>query len=128
MAVRRLRARGQASPAVVWERYERIALWPTWSPQIWRVEADAPRIGAGVHGTVVVPGGLGLPFTVTAVDPAARSWTWVVRLGPVALTLTHAVQAAAVGSGTTLMMEGPGALLLGYAPVAGVALRRLVAR
>lgn len=128
MAVRRLSARGDASPAVAWERFDRIVLWPTWSPQIWRVEADAPRIAPGVHGTVVLPGGLGLPFTVTAVDLPARTWSWVVRLGPVTMTLNHEVHPDAAGSGTLLGMEGPDPVLLGYSPLAWLALRRLVAR
>ena len=128
MATRRLRAHGAAHPDVAWERYDLIALWPTWSPQIRRVRADAPRIALGVRGTVGVPGGLGLPFTVTAVDPAARTWSWVVHLGPVVMTLNHEVHADGPGSGTLLVMEGPDPVLLAYAPIAWVALRRLVAR
>ncbi len=127
MATRRLGARGRAAPELAWERYEQIALWPTWSPQIRRVTADQPRIALGVTGVVGVPGGLGLPFTVTAVDAATRTWTWVVRLGPVVMTLNHEVHSEGPGSGTVLVMEGPDPVLLGYAPVAWVALRRLVA-
>lgn len=127
MATRRLRAHGAVDPAVAWERFDLIALWPTWSPQIRRVSADAPRIALGVGGSIGVPGGLQLPFTVTGVDPVARTWSWVVRLGPVAMTLNHEVHADGPGSGTVLVMEGPDAVLLGYAPLAWLALRRLVA-
>jgi hypothetical protein len=77
---------------------------------------------------VHVLGGLRVPFTITEVDPARRTWSWVARLGPVRLTLHHAVRADPRGSVTDLVMEGPDALLLGYAPLAWVALRRLVAR
>lgn len=128
MATRRLSARGAAVPERAWERYERIALWPTWSPQIRRVEADAERIALGVTGTVWTPVGLGLPFTVTGVDDAARTWSWVVRMGPVSMTLQHEVYADAAGSGTLLVLEGPDPVLLAYAPLAWIALRRLVAR
>lgn len=126
MAIRRLRAHGRAEPAVAWERYDLIALWPTWSPQIRWAAAEEPRIAVGVRGTVGVPGGLALPFTVTAVDPLARTWSWVVRLGPVSMTLNHEVHGHARGSGTLLVMEGPDPVLLAYAPIAWVALRRLV--
>lgn len=128
MATRRLQARGAATPADAWRRYEHIALWPTWSPQIRRVSADAPRIAVGVRGRVHLPGGLGLPFTVTAVDPVQHSWSWVVQLGPTALTLGHEVHAEEGGSGTSTVMEGPDPVLLAYAPLAWVALRLLVAR
>lgn len=90
--------------------------------------ADAPRIALGVRGVVRVPGGLGMPFTVTAVDPVTRTWSWVVRLGPVTLTLNHAVHADATGTGTVVVMEGPDLVLLAYTPLAWLALRRLVAR
>ena len=40
MAVRRLSAEGAAPAGVAWERYAVIGAWPTWSPQIRRVEAD----------------------------------------------------------------------------------------
>ena len=128
MATRRLQAVGPATPEVAWGRYHRVAAWPTWSPQISRVEADAERIALGVTGRVFLPGGLGLPFTVTAVNAQARSWSWVVRLGLVSLTLSHEVHAHPRGSATSLVMEGPEVVLLAYAPLAWVALTRLVAR
>ena len=128
MTTRRLSAVGTAEPAVAWERYAVIDAWPTWSPQIVGVETAAERIALGVSGRVHVVGGLRLPFAVTAHDEQARTWSWVVRLGPVAMTLNHEVHAEPRGSGTVLVMEGPDPVLLGYAPLAWVALRRLVAR
>jgi hypothetical protein len=127
VATRRLTACGTADPELAWERYERISLWPTWSPQISRVRADQPRIAAGVEGVVVAPGGLALPFTVSHVDREAHTWSWTVRLGPVAMALSHEVHPEPGGSGTSALMAGPGPLLLAYAPLAWVALRRLVA-
>ena len=128
MTTRRLRAVGTAEPAVAWHRYADIGAWSTWSPQIVGVETTAARIALGVGGRVRVVGGLCLPFTITAHDEQARTWSWVVRLGPVAMTLNHEVHAHPRGSGTVLVMEGPDPVLLGYAPLAWVALRRLVAR
>ena len=128
MATRRLSAVGSAEPALAWQRYAELGAWPTWSPQIIGVESSAARIALGVCGRVHVLGGLRLPFTITAHDERARTWSWVVRLGPVAMTLNHEVHAHPRGSGTVLVMEGPDPVLLGYAPLAWVALRRLVAR
>lgn len=126
MGTRTLSARGRAAPELVWERYAQIALWPTWSPQIRRVTADAARIGLGVRGLVGVPAGLQLPFTVTAADADARTWSWVVGLGPASMTLNHEVHPLGRGSATVLLMEGPDPVLLAYAPLAWIALRRLV--
>ena len=108
----------------------------TGSPPSWprtrfhaarRVHDEERRVG-GPHHEVHVVGGLRLPFTITAHDEQAWTWSWVVRLGPVAMTLNHEVHAEPQGSGTVLVMEGPDPVLLGYAPLAWVALRRLVAR
>ena len=129
MAVRRLTAEGPAPAGVAWERYSLIQRWPTWSPQIRRVEADAERIARGVTGTVHAPGGLRVRFTVTDVDPVARRWSWLVRLGPVRMDLHHDVRAVpGGGSATGLALEGPSAVVAAYAPLAWVALSRLVAR
>ena len=128
MAARRLAARGRAAPELAWERYDRIALWTTWSPQILGVDADAERISPGVTGTVRALGGVPVPFTITEVDRPGWTWTWVAQLGPVSMTLTHRVRAEARGSATGLLLEGPDPVLLAYAPLAWVALRRLVAR
>jgi hypothetical protein len=128
MALRRLSAVGVAEPALAWQRYVEIAAWRAWSPQILTTDADADEIAVGVSGTVHAVGGLRLPFTITAVDPVARTWSWVVRLGPVAMTLNHEVHGHRRGSATLLAMEGPAPVLLAYAPLAWLALRRLVAR
>jgi hypothetical protein len=128
VTTRRLSAAGSADPALAWQRYAELSAWPTWSPQIVGVESAAARIALGVGGRVHVLGGLRLPFTITAHDERARTWSWVVRLGPVAMTLNHEVHAHPRGSRTVLVMEGPDPVLLGYGPLAWVALRRLVAR
>lgn len=126
-----LRSRGSASPDLAWQRYDEPRLWPTWAPQIQRVTASTDRLEAGTTGTVhagllprpTVP----VPFEVLAVDGPARRWTWQVRLGPVRLTLEHGVDAEGSGSSTFLRVEGPAPVVLAYAPVARIALSRLVA-
>lgn len=127
----RLRASGDAAPELAWQRYEQFRLWPTWSPQIRGVEVDADRLAVGLRGTVLGPLGFRVEFCVDAVDPVARTWSWTVRpVGPlhaIELSLVHGVDALpGGGSGTTLVSTGPAPVVLAYAPVALVALRRLV--
>ncbi len=124
-----LSASGTADVATAWERYARPARWSTWSPQITGVSCADARIRPGSRGTVHGLFGLTVAFEVTAVDEPARRWSWRVRapLG-IRLTLAHAVLAAPGGSRTTLELRGPAPVVLAYAPVASVALHRLVRR
>lgn len=121
-----LRASGAADAAEVWERYAVPLRWPTWSPQITRVETSAPRITVGTSGTIVGPLGAHVSFVIDEVDEAVRSWSWRVRVGPVTLRMMHAVSVEGRGSTTTLRVHGPLPVVLGYAPVAQLALNRLV--
>lgn len=122
----RLTAAGPRTPEEAWERYARPSLWPTWSPQIRRVDVPEDRLRPGLRGTVRSYGPLAVPFEVVAVDEGARTWRWVVRLGPVRLRLDHAVRAAGAGSATDLVVRGPWPVIGAYAPLAALALRRLV--
>ena len=101
-------ATGALHPHAVWERYATPSVWPSWAPQIRRVECAQDRL------------------EVLAVDDALRTWSWRVRSGPARLTLHHAVLEVAEGTQTTIEIEGPALVVLPYAPVAQVALRRLV--
>jgi hypothetical protein len=121
-----LRASGTADVDEVWDRYVRPARWPSWSPQIRDVRASADRISAGVEGAVIGFCGIRAQFVVEAVDEPRRRWSWRVRLGPIGLRLEHGVEAAATGSRTTLRIEGPSPVIAGYAPLAQLALHRLV--
>ena len=92
-------------------------------------DADAERIARGVSGTVHAVGGLRLRFTITDVDLVARRWSWLVRFGPVQMDLHHEVRAVPGGGSVTgLVLQGPAPVVTAYAPLAWVALRRLVAR
>ena len=126
MATRHLEARGPAPVEEVWRRYAEIPLWSTWAPQISRVQASSDQLAPGVDGTVSVLGVLPIPFTVTSCRPEARTWSWLVRIGPIELNLRHAVEADGEGSRTTLDIEGPAVAVIAYAPVARFALGRLV--
>lgn len=128
MATVRLSATGGAAADLAWRRYAEIGLWRTWAPHLTGADASGARIAAGVTGRVHVLGLLRLPFTVTDVDDPRRRWSWVVRLGPLRLALEHGVDVHPRGSRTWLVMSGPAPVLLSYAPLAWLALRRLVAR
>lgn len=110
----------------MWQRYADPAVWSRWAPQIRRVQASGPRLTTGLTGTVHGPLGIRARFEVLCVDESQRTWTWRVRSGPVRLELTHAVLPEGEGSRTTLEIDGPAAVVLLYAPVAGAALRGLV--
>ena len=127
-ATRRVEVTGRARPDVVWERFADLDAWPTWAPQIRAVEADGRRLAVGRSGTVHVVGGLRVPFVVTAVDGGARTWSWIARVGPVALTLHHDLSPAAGGTRAGLVLEGPALVLAAYAPLTRAPLVRLVSR
>lgn len=121
-----LRARGRATPTVVWDRYLYPARWPDWAPQIRRVETDGEVLRAGLTGRVFGPLGTSVRFRVDGVDLQALTWVWTVRLGPLSGRLQHAVRAIPDGSETSLRIEGFGPLAVLYAPIAQLALVRLV--
>jgi hypothetical protein len=126
-----LRAHGSASADTAWERYADPALWSTWAPQIQAVDTDMARLAPG--GSGVVRAGvtsrptLGIPFTILEVDEEARQWSWRAQIGPVELRLEHGVTPHEGGASTWLRVHGPLPVVLGYAPVAWLALTRLVA-
>jgi hypothetical protein len=122
-------ATGAASVDDTWRRYTVPALWSSWSPQIRSVTTAQPesRVSAGTVGTVVGPAGVQVPFTVTDVDDAARRWTWQVRAGLVTLVLEHGVDAVDGRTRAWARVTGPLPVVLGYAPLARLALGRLVA-
>lgn len=131
MATRTLRASGPADPALAWERYADPSRWAGWAPHLTGVDVPVARLRAGTRGRVFAMG-VPVPFQVDAVDEQSRTWAWTVspRLGPVRLVrlhLEHGVEPEGSGSATWLRMHGPGPVLAAYAPLARLALRRLVA-
>ena len=122
-----LHATGPIGPDEAWGRYAVLARWPQWAPQITGVELPVSRLAAGVRGRVRGPLGVTLPFVVETVDEAARQWSWTVSLGPVRLHLLHWVTEGPDGGSTTgLRVSGPVPLVVGYAPLAQLAIGRLV--
>ena len=126
MTTTTLHATGPLPPAEVWERYRLLDRWPDWAPQITGVDCPQRELTAGARGRVR---GLGvpLPFTIDSVDPAHRSWSWTVGVGPVRMRLHHWVAAGPDGGTTTgLRTTGPAPVVIAYAPLARWALHRLV--
>lgn len=123
-----LHATGSATPEIAWERYAQPAQWPAWAPQITGVDASADRIAAGVTGTVHGPLGVCANFRIHEVEEEARRWTWTVKRGPLTVRLQHGVTVAGDGSATWLIVDAPLPVAVAYAPLAWLAMRRLVAR
>lgn len=123
-------ARGALPAAQAWQRYADLRLWSSWAPQVQGVRSEATFLAEGVTGSVragLLPAPtLPVPFRVDRVDAAAMTWTWTVHLGPVSMTLDHGVAPEGDGSTTWLRVRGPAPVVLAYAPLARVALRRLV--
>ena len=120
-----LEARGPAPVDQAWRRYAEIPLWSTWAPQISGCRPAAinwPSRGGTVYVSACCPS----RSRVTDARAEARTWSWLVRIGPVELNLRHAVEADGAGSRTTLDIEGPAVVVIAYAPVARFALGRLV--
>ena len=110
----------------VWERYTRPVLWPTWAPQITRVSTPDDVIRTGTRGTVHGPLLVRVPFRILSVDHASRRWAWRVGLGPLGLVMDHGVDVESGGTRAWVDIHAPSAIVAAYAPVARLALRRLV--
>ena len=120
-----VRAHGPAGAPDVWEAYANPQRWPVWAPHIRRVEAVG-RLRPGMAGQVWTFAPVPVSFEVTAVDAKRRRWSWQVALGPVRMSFEHGVDVRHPGSATWLTMRGPLPLLMMYAPLAKLALSRLV--
>ena len=142
-----VRANGPAAPTAVWDRYVRPQRWSEWSPQIRSVDYRGEIIAAGGTGMLHGPCGVSVRFEIDEVDHDVRRWSWRGKVAGIALSLGHSVAPAesesepgadvsatsattqaADGGGTTttLVIEGPAPIVLGYAPIARIALERLV--
>jgi hypothetical protein len=129
-----LAATGPRAADEVWERYARPALWSTWAPQIRRVDVAVERLAGGETGRVHGHLGLAADFEVDAWDEGARHWTWTVvpraallpGIPMPRLHLGHGVRATEAGTLTWLRLSGPFPLVVPYAPLARLALHRLV--
>jgi hypothetical protein len=118
---------GSVAPEEAWRRYSRASLWPTWAPQIRGVSGAGDPVRPGDRGWVRGPWPLRVPFTILDVVDDERRWSWRVGLGPAAVVMEHGVEALDVGSRAWVRIAVPAVLAAPYAPLARLALRRLVA-
>jgi hypothetical protein len=122
-------ASGPADPDTVWDRYVHPARWHEWSPQIVAVEYPDDTLSTGRSGTVHGPCGVAVTFEILAIDTETRWWSWRVSVAGITLDMLHSVfPVVEVGSATrtTLEITGPAPIVLGYLPIARIALGRLV--
>jgi hypothetical protein len=131
MATVTVEVTGSAPASTVWRRYLHPELWTGWAPHLTHVSATSRSIAPGVGGTVTAFGVVPARFEILHVNLADRSWSWVVRVGPVRLALHHDVIAChgddgAPGTLARIRMEGPWPVLVAYRPLMRWAMRRLV--
>lgn len=69
------------APATAWDALVDTERWPAWGPSVRDVNCDQRRIRANSTGRVRLPGGLWVPFRVTAFEDGRR-WTWSVARVP----------------------------------------------
>jgi hypothetical protein len=117
----RIEVRGPATARDMWEAYAEPARWHEWAPQI-RAVRPLERIHPGLRGEVEGLLGVRVRFEVTQVDEDAGRWTWRVEVRPAALTIAHEV----ADGRTAVEIDGLAPIVVAYAPVARLALARLV--
>ena len=77
-------------------------------------------------GTVHGPWRTRIAFEIRSVDAAARVWSWRVGVGPLGLVMDHGVEETGTGARAWVRLHAPAPLVAPYAPIARLALRRLV--
>lgn len=119
---------GPAPAGAVWERYMDPTRWSSWAPQIDGVEYSEQRLTADTTGRVRGPMWTHVDFEIVSVDEAEWTWTWNAwfQFRALSLVLTHGVASRPDGCRTWVTIRGSRALIVPYAPVAKLALMRLV--
>lgn len=119
----------RADVQAVWDAYATPSQWSTWSPQVRGVRCGRPDgpVAVGERGEVLGPAGMRVPFEVTASDAEQHRWAWRVRAGVVVLDMCHGVHLLDDGRCCVwVRISGPAPVVVGYLPLARLALHRLV--
>ena len=103
-----------ASQDDAWDLLTDTDRWPDWGPSVRGVECDRRYIEAGTTGRVRVPGGLELPFRITACAP--YRWTWRVARVPATGHRVDPPAGESTADRCRVGFELP-VLAAGYAPV-----------
>jgi hypothetical protein len=98
-----------AAPAAVWALWSDPSTWASWDPPVERVVIDGP-FRVGTAGTMVMAGGIELPFRLQEVAMDSR-YLDVMTLGELEIAVDHVVEAGPEGSllTVTTTVRGPGA-------------------
>ncbi len=121
-----MEAVGAVAVDEAWRRYSHASRWPTWAPQIRSVTGAGDPVAPGDRGWVRGPWPVRVPFTILDLDEDGHRWSWRVGVGPASIVMEHGVEAVGEGTRGWVRIAVPAPLAAPYAPLARLALRRLV--
>jgi hypothetical protein len=102
-----------ASPADVWALWRDVGCWHAWDPAVQEVALEG-HFAEGAAGSMVLTGGVDVPFMLEIVEPGAR-FLDRLTMGDLVIRIDHEVRAAGDGAEVTVRttIEGPGAADIG---------------
>jgi hypothetical protein len=102
-----------ASPADVWALWGDVGSWHAWDPAVQQVALEG-HFAEGAAGTMVLTGGIEVPFMLEIVEPGAR-FLDRLTMGDLVIRIDHEVRAVGDGAEVTVRttIEGPGAADIG---------------
>jgi hypothetical protein len=102
-----------ASPADVWALWSDVGSWHAWDPAVQQVAFEG-HFAEGAAGSMVLTGGVDVPFILEIVEPGAR-FLDRLTMGDLVIRIDHEVRAAGDGAEVTVRttIEGPGAADIG---------------
>ena len=102
-----------ASTADVWALWSDVGSWHAWDPAVQQVALEG-HFAEGAAGTLVLTGGIEVPFVLEIVEPGAR-FLDRLTMGDLVIRIDHEVAAVDGGAEVTVRttIEGPGAADIG---------------
>jgi hypothetical protein len=102
-----------ASPADVWALWRDVGSWHAWDPAVQEVALEG-HFAEGAAGSMVLTGGVDVPFVLEIVEPGAR-FLDRLTMGDLVIRIDHEVRTAGDGAEVTVRttIEGPGAAAIG---------------